>query len=27
LVACAIAGHIVVWRRLAIDLPVRQPLV
>jgi hypothetical protein len=25
LVACAIAGHIVVWRRLAIELPVRQP--
>ena len=23
LVACAIAGHIVVWRRLAIELPVR----
>jgi hypothetical protein len=26
LVACAIAGHIVVWRRLAIELPVRQPI-
>lgn len=25
LVVCAIAGHIVVWRRLAIELPVRQP--
>jgi hypothetical protein len=25
LVACAIAGHIVVWRRLAIELPVRHP--
>jgi hypothetical protein len=25
LVACAIAGHIVVWRRLAIELPFRQP--
>jgi hypothetical protein len=25
LVACAIAGHIVVWRRLAIELPVRAP--
>ncbi len=24
LVACAIAGHIVVWRRLAIELPVRH---
>ena len=27
LVACAIAGHIVVWRRLAIELPVRRPAV
>ncbi len=25
LVVCAIAGHIVVWRRLLIELPVRQP--
>jgi hypothetical protein len=25
LVASAIAGHIVVWRRLAIELPFRQP--
>jgi hypothetical protein len=25
LVAAAIAGHIIVWRRLAIELPVRQP--
>ncbi len=25
LVVCAIAGHIVVWRRLAIELPVWQP--
>lgn len=24
LVVCAIAGHIVVWRRLAIELPIRQ---
>jgi hypothetical protein len=25
LVAGAIAGHIVIWRRLAIELPIRQP--
>lgn len=27
LVASAIAGHILVWRRLAIELPVRQPRI